>query len=167
MVQAAEKRADELQWVINTHNHSYYALDDSRISDAEYDRLLQELRALEADYPELLAADSPTQRVGGAPADGLLKVTHSTLMLSLGHSFDRKDLENWLRRIQNIVGDVELNLVCELKIDGLAISLTYENGVLIQGSTRGDGNVGEYVTQNLRTIKAIPLSLQSGAPERL
>ena len=173
MVQAAEKRADELRRVINTHNHSYYVLDDPTISDAEYDRLLQELRALEAEYPALLTPDSPTQRVGGAPADGFVQVTHSAPMLSLANAFNREDLENWLRRVKNIVGDVEFDLVCELKIDGLAVNLTYENGVLIQGSTRGDGTVGEDVTQNLRTINTIPLSLQSqapgqsGAPERL
>ena len=167
MVQAATKRADELKRVINAHNHSYYVLDDSTISDAEYDRLLQELRALESEYPELQTPDSPTQRVGGAPADGFIQVTHSTPMLSLGNAFNREDLENWLRRIRNLVGDVEFDLVCELKIDGLAVNLTYENGVFIQGSTRGDGTVGEDVTQNLRTIKTIPLSLVGAVPERL
>ncbi|MBC8281158.1 MAG: NAD-dependent DNA ligase LigA, partial [Chloroflexi bacterium] len=96
MVQAAEKRADELRRVINTHNHSYYVLDDPTISDAEYDRLLQELRALEAEYPALLTPDSPTQRVGGAPADGFVQVTHSAPMLSLANAFNREDLENWL-----------------------------------------------------------------------
>ena len=167
MVQVAAKRADELRRVINTHNHSYYVLDDSTISDSEYDRLLQELRALEAEHPELLTPDSPTQRVGGAPADGFVQVEHSTPMLSLGNAFNREDLENWLRRIKNLVGDVEFDLVCELKIDGLAVNLTYENGVFIQGSTRGDGTIGEDVTQNLRTIKTIPLSLLAGAPDRL
>ena len=167
MVQAATKRADELKRVINAHNHSYYVLDDSTISDAEYDRLLQELRALESEFPELQTPDSPTQRVGGAPADGFIQVTHSTPMLSLGNAFNREDLENWLRRIRNLVGDVEFDLVCELKIDGLAVNLTYENGVFIQGSTRGDGTVGEDVTQNLRTIKTIPLSLVGAVPERL
>jgi DNA ligase (NAD+) len=167
MVQGTAKRADELRQVINTHNHSYYVLDDSTISDAEYDRLLQELRTLELEYPELRTPDSPTQRVGGDPADGFVQVTHSAPMLSLGNAFNREDLENWLRRVRNLVGDVEFGLVCELKIDGLAVNLTYENGVFIQGSTRGDGTVGEEVTQNLRTIKTIPLSLLAGAPDRL
>jgi DNA ligase (NAD+) len=167
MVQAAAKRAGKLRQVINIHNHSYYVLDDSTISDAEYDRLLQELRALELEYPELQTPDSPTQRVGGALADGFVQVTHSAPMLSLGNAFNREDLENWLRRIRNLVGDVEFDLVCELKIDGLAVNLTYENGVLIQGSTRGDGTVGEEVTQNLRTINTIPLSLLAGSPDRL
>jgi len=167
MAQAAEKRAEELRRVINTHNHSYYVLDDSTISDAEYDRLLQELRGLESEHPELLTPDSPTQRVGGAPADGFTQVVHSAPMLSLGNAFNREDLENWLRRTKGLVDDVDFQLVCELKIDGLAVNLTYENGVFIQGATRGDGAVGEDITQNLRTVKTIPLSLLDGAPDRL
>ena len=167
MAQAAAKRAEELRREINTHNHSYYVLDDSTISDAEYDRLLQELRGLEAEHPELLTPDSPTQRVGGAPADGFTQVVHSAPMLSLGNAFNREDLENWLRRTKGLVDDVDFQLVCELKIDGLAVNLTYENGVFIQGATRGDGAVGEDITQNLRTVKTIPLSLLEGAPDRL
>jgi DNA ligase (NAD+) len=167
MVQAAGKRAEELRREINSHNHRYYVLDDSVISDAEYDRLLQELRALEAEFPELLTADSPTQRVGGAPADGFNQVQHSAPMLSLANAFDRDDLENWLRRTKSLAGDAKFDLICELKIDGLAVNLTYENSAFIQGATRGDGSVGEDVTQNLRTIKTIPLSLLAGAPQRL
>jgi DNA ligase (NAD+) len=167
MAQAAEKRAEGLRRVINTHNHSYYVLDDSTISDAEYDRLLQELRGLEAEHPELRTPDSPTQRVGGAPADGFTQVVHSAPMLSLGNAFNREDLENWLRRTKGLVDDVDFQLVCELKIDGLAVNLTYENGVFIQGATRGDGAIGEDITQNLRTVKTIPLSLLDGAPDRL
>jgi len=167
MVQAAAKRAEELRREINTHNHSYYLLDDSTISDAEYDRLLEELRNLESEFPDLLTPDSPTQRVGGAPADGFTQVTHSAPMLSLGNAFNREDLENWLRRTKSLVDDADFELVCELKIDGLAVNLTYDNGVFTQGATRGDGAVGEDVTQNLRTIKTIPLSLLQGAPDRL
>ncbi|MCI0864160.1 MAG: NAD-dependent DNA ligase LigA [Chloroflexi bacterium] len=152
---------------MNTHNHRYYVLDDSTISDAEYDRLLQELRALESEHPELLTPDSPTQRVGGAPADGFIQVQHSAPMLSLANAFNREDLENWLRRTKALVDDAEFDLVCELKIDGLAVNLTYENGVFVRGATRGDGTVGEDVTRNLRTIKTIPLSLLKGAPDRL
>jgi DNA ligase (NAD+) len=157
MVQAAE-RAEELRREINAHNHSYYVLDDSTISDAEYDHLLQELRNLEAEFPDLLTPDSPTQRVGGAPADSFTQATHSTPMLSLGNAFNREDLENWLRRTKSLVDDADFELVCELKIGGLAVNLTYENGVFI---------LGEDVTQNLRTIKTIPLSLLQGAPDRL
>ena len=167
MVQAVAKQAEKLRRVINTHNHRYYVLDDSTISDAEYDRLLQELRALESEHPELLTPDSPTQRVGGAPADGFTQVQHSAPMLSLANAFNREDLENWLRRTKSLVDDVEFDLVCELKIDGLAVNLTYENGVFVRGATRGDGTVGEDVTRNLRTIKTIPLSLLKGAPDRL
>jgi DNA ligase (NAD+) len=152
MVQAAAKRAEELQREINTHNHSYYVLDDSTISDAYYDRLLQELRNLESEFPDLLTPDSPTQRVGGAPADGFTQVTHSAPMLSLGNAFNREDLDKWLSRTKGLADDAEFQLVCELKIDGLAVNLTYENGVFIQGATRRDGAVGEDVTQNLRTI---------------
>ena len=167
MVKTEARRAIELRKEINFNNHRYYVLDDPVISDPEYDRLLQELQELESEYPELLTADSPTQRVGGAPAEGFTQVQHSAPMLSLANAFNRADLENWLRRIKNLVGDAEFDLVCELKIDGLAVNLTYENGLFVQGATRGDGTVGEDVTQNLRTIKTIPLSLLEGAPERL
>ncbi len=160
-------RADELRRIIDHHNHNYYVLDESTISDAEYDHLLQDLRTLEKNHPELLTPESPTQRVGGSPAEGFVQVTHNTPMLSLGNAFNKEDLENWLRRVKNLVGDVEFDLVCELKIDGLAINLTYENGVFIRGSTRGDGTIGEDVTRNLRTIKTIPTSLPEGAPDLL
>ena len=167
MAQAAAKRAEELRRVINAHNHSYYMLDNPSISDAEYDRLLQELSGLETDHPNLMTPDSPTQRVGGAPAEGFTQVVHSAPMLSLGNAFNREDLENWLRRTKVLVEDAEFELVCELKIDGLAVNLTYENGVFIQGATRGDGTVGENITQNLKTIKTIPLRLLEGAPNHL
>ncbi len=167
MDQAAAQRAEELRREINSHNHRYYVLDDSVITDAEYDRLLQELRALESENPELLTPDSPTQRVGGAPAAGFTQIQHSAPMLSLANAFNREDLENWFRRTKGLVDDTEFDLVCELKIDGLAVNLTYENGVFVRGATRGDGAVGEDVTQNLRTIKTIPLSLLDDAPALL
>ncbi len=167
MDQAAAQRAEELRREINSHNHRYYVLDDSVISDAEYDRLLQELRALESENPELLTPDSPTQRVGGAPAAGFTQIQHSAPMLSLANAFNREDLDNWFRRTKGLVDDTEFDLVCELKIDGLAVNLTYENGVFVRGATRGDGAVGEDVTQNLRTIKTIPLSLLGDAPALL
>ena len=124
-------RAEELRREINAHNHSYYALDDSTTSDAEYDRLLQELRGLESDHPDLLTPDSPTQRVGGAPAEGFTQVMHSAPILSLANASNRDDLENWLRRTKSLVDDAEFDLVCEFKIDGLAVNLTYETGVSI------------------------------------
>lgn len=167
MAQTAAKRTEDLRREINAHNHNYYVLDNSIISDAEYDRLLQELRALESEYPELLTPSSPTQRVGGSPAEGFIQIQHSAPMLSLANAFNRADLEDWLRRIKNLVGNAEFDLVCELKIDGLAVNLTYEDGLFVRGATRGDGIVGEDVTQNLRTIKTIPLSLLEGFPARL
>ena len=167
MVKTEARRAIELRREINFNNHRYYVLDDPVISDPEYDRLLQELQELESEYPELLTEDSPTQRVGGAPAEGFTQVQHSARMLSLANAFNREDLENWLRRIKALVNGAKFDLVCELKIDGLAVNLTYENGVFSQGATRGDGRVGEDVTQNLRTIKTIPLSLLQDPPDRL
>ena len=167
MVKTEARRAIELRREINFNNHRYYVLDDPVISDPEYDRLLQELQELESEYPELLTEDSPTQRVGGAPAEGFTQVQHSAPMLSLANAFNREDLENWLRRIKALVNGAKFDLVCELKIDGLAVNLTYENGVFSQGATRGDGAVGEDVTQNLRTIKTIPLSLLQDPPDRL
>ena len=125
-MQTEVKRAEELRRNINSHNHSYYVLDQPTISDAEYDRLLEDLRCLESKYPELLTQDSPTQRVGGTPAEGFEQVTHSIPMLSLGNAFNRDDLANWLRRTTNLVGDAEFQLVCELKIDGLAVNLALE-----------------------------------------
>ena len=167
MAQAPAERALYLRQEINTHNHQYYVLDNPSISDAEYDCLLQELRSLESQHPELMTSDSPTQRVGGTPAEGFSQVVHSAPMLSLANAFNREDLENWFRRIKNLVGNSDLNLVCELKIDGLAVNLIYENGVFMQGATRGDGVIGEDITQNLRTIKTIPLTLLQNAPNRL
>ena len=143
MVKTEARRAIELRREINFNNHRYYALDDPVISDPEYDRLLQELQELESEYPELLTEDSPTQRVGGAPAEGFTQIQHSAPMLSLANAFNREDLENWLRRIKALVNGAKFDLVCELKIDGLAVHLTYENGVFSQGATRGDGRVGE------------------------
>ena len=127
----AARRAKELRREINTHNHSYYVLVDSTISYVEYDRLLQELPGLEFDYPDLLTPDSSRQRVDGAPAEGFTQVMHSAPMLSLANAFNRDDLDNWLRRTKSLVDDAEFDLVYELKIDGLAVNLTYETGVSI------------------------------------
>ena len=161
------RRADELTREINYHNHRYYVLDDPSIGDGEYDTLMQELRGLEAEHPELVAPQSPTQRVGGAPAAGFTQVQHRQPMLSLANAFNVEDLEAWLRRVKNLLDGADFPMVCELKIDGLAVSLTYENGILIQGATRGDGSAGEDVTQNIRTIRSIPVALMGEPPERL
>ena len=159
----AAQRAAELRRELNYHNHRYYVLDDPVIADGDYDRLLEELRALEAERPELQTADSPTQRAGAPPSAAFAPVQHRRPMLSLGNAFDFAGLEQWHRRISGLLDEAQFALVCELKIDGLAVNLTYENGVFIQGATRGNGETGEDVTANLRTIRSIPLSL-SGTP---
>lgn len=161
------RRIVELRTQLNFHNYRYYALDDPEITDGEYDLLIRELRQLEEQHPELITSDSPTQRVGAAPSDGFTQVQHTQPMLSLGNAFNLEELEAWYRRSKNLMDDAEFDLVCELKIDGLAVNLTYQNGTLVQGATRGDGTVGEDVTQNLRTIRSIPVTLQGDPPAHL
>ena len=161
------QRAAGLREKINHHNYRYYVLDDTEISDGEYDRLMVELRRLEEDHPSLVTPESPTQRVGASPADGFDQVQHRLPMLSLGNAFNEDDLQAWYRRIKGLLDDADFDLVCELKIDGLAVSLAYQDGVLVQGATRGDGTAGEDVTQNLRTIRTIPMSLLGEPPPYL
>ena len=161
------QRAAELRDQINHHNYRYYVLDDTEISDGEYDRLMVELRGLEEENPSLVTPESPTQRVGASPADGFEQVQHRLPMLSLGNAFNEDDLQAWYRRIKGLLDDADFDLVCELKIDGLAVSLTYQDGVLVQGATRGNGTEGEDVTQNLRTIRTIPMSLLGEPPPYL
>ncbi len=165
----AKKRAGELRREIAKHDHRYYVLDDPLISDTDYDDLLRELQEIEEADPELLTADSPTQRVGGKPLEGFKQVEHHEPMLSLGNARNEDELRAWAKRVERQlerldISGREIRYVTEPKVDGLAISLTYENGVFTRGATRGDGRIGEDVTQNLRTIKAIPLSIE-GAPE--
>ena len=162
---SAASRAKELREQLDYHGHRYYVLDDPEISDSEYDGLLNELRDLEAEHPDLLTPDSPTQRVGGKPLDKFEPVEHLQPMLSLANARNEAELRAWLTRSENRlkkdgVEDAAIAFVTEPKIDGLAISLVYEDGVLVRGATRGDGEVGEDVTQNLRTIKAIPLKVE-------
>lgn len=158
--QEAEKRIEELRREIEEHNYRYYVLDDPVITDAEYDRLMRELIALEEAFPDLITPDSPTQRVGGEPLPFFEKVEHSVPMLSLGNAFSEEDLKEFDRRIRRTAGVDRVRYVCELKIDGLAVSLRYENGVFVQGATRGDGQTGEDITQNLKTIRSLPLRLR-------
>jgi DNA ligase (NAD+) len=160
-------RAAELRRLLNYHNHRYYTLDDPEIQDWQYDALLRELRGLEADHPELLTPDSPTQRVGGEPSSAFSEVEHSRPMLSLGNAFDFEELAAWHKRITGLLDGATFDMVCELKIDGLAVNLTYEDGVLAQGATRGNGVTGEDVTRNLRTIRTIPLTLDGFVPPKL
>lgn len=153
-------RAKALQEQLNNHNHRYYVLDDPQIPDAEYDRLLRELQGLERRYPELSAPDSPTQRVGAPPLKGFATVAHEVPMLSLDNAFNSDEMREFDRRIHDrlkIEGDIEY--ACEPKLDGLAVSLLYRDGVLVRGATRGDGQSGEDITQNVRTIGSIPLRL--------
>jgi DNA ligase (NAD+) len=165
----AEKRAEELREELTLHNHRYYVLDDPLIGDDEYDALLDELRAIEAEHPALRTPDSPTQRVGAPPLDRFEQVEHAEPMLSLGNARNEEELRAWETRIRNHlkrldISAAEFSYTTEPKIDGLAISLTYEDGVLVRGATRGDGRVGEDVTQNLRTIGAIPLRIADAPP---
>ncbi|NRD77694.1 NAD-dependent DNA ligase LigA [Bacillus sp. BRMEA1] len=157
-LQSAEKRVNELKRLLTQYGYEYYVLDKPTVPDAEYDKLLQELLAFEEQFPQLKSEDSPTQRVGGAVLEQFDKVEHRIPMLSLGNAFNEQDLRDFDRRIRQAVGD-EFSYVCELKIDGLAVSLRYEDGLFIQGATRGDGTIGEDITANLKTIKAIPLRL--------
>jgi len=166
---ATEKRAEELRRELAVHNRRYYVLDDPLIDDDEYDALLDELRAIEAEHPELKTPDSPTQRVGAPPLDRFEQVEHAEQMLSLGNARNEEELRAWETRVRNHlkrldISAAEFSYTTEPKIDGLAISLTYEDGVLIRGATRGDGRVGEDVTGNLRTIGAIPLRIDDAPP---
>ncbi|EST54264.1 DNA ligase LigA [Brevibacillus panacihumi W25] len=156
----AEKRMEELTKLIERHNRLYHEEDRPEISDQEYDQLVRELIALEENFPELAQPDSPTKRVGGAPLPFFEKVVHKTPMLSLGNAFSEEDLRDFDRRVRQAVGNQAVRYVCELKIDGLAVSLLYENGLFVKGATRGDGTTGEDITQNLRTIRSIPLRLR-------
>src|SRR6476659_11117973 len=159
---SASSRAAELRKQLVYHGHRYYVLDDPVIGDDEYDKLLDELRAIEAEHPGLLTPDSPTQRTGGEPLDRLDKVTHLQPMLSLANARSEEELRAWIERMRNHlaregIDAPDFRYVAEPKIDGLAISLVYRDGVLERGATRGNGEVGEDVTHNLRTIGAIPL----------
>ncbi|MFT0211864.1 NAD-dependent DNA ligase LigA [Pseudomonas sp. F1_0610] len=173
------QRIEQLREEIRSHNYKYYVLDEPSIPDAEYDRLFQALKALEAEHPGLITIDSPTQRVGGQALSAFNQVQHEVPMLSLGNAFNEKDIQDFNRRASEglgreiSAGDLfsqtnEISYCCEPKLDGLAVSLLYENGVLVRGATRGDGSTGEDITANVRTIRNIPLKLQGEAiPSRL
>jgi DNA ligase (NAD+) len=166
---AAAKRAEELRRELEEHNHRYYVLDQPSVGDDVYDALIDELRGLEAEHPDLLTPDSPTQRVGAEPLDKFVQVRHPQPMLSLANARTEEELQAWVERMRNRlaregISEAQFDYVCEPKIDGLAISLVYRNGRFERGATRGDGEVGEDVSHNLRTIKAIPMTLDD-APE--
>jgi len=158
-LEKVKARIEELRSLINYHNYRYYVLDSPEISDAEYDELMRELRRLEEAYPQFVTPDSPTQRVGAPPLEEFGTVEHRVPMLSLANAFSYEELAAWYKRITRMLGERNFDLVCELKMDGLAVSLTYENGLLVTGATRGDGYRGEDVTPNLKTVRSIPLSI--------
>ncbi|HEY8206577.1 MAG TPA: NAD-dependent DNA ligase LigA [Myxococcaceae bacterium] len=155
----AETRVVELRAQLQRANHRYYVLDDPEISDAEYDRLMRELEALEVEYPDLITPESPTQRVSGAPAEKFEKVVHRIPLLSLANAFTDEEMSEFDERVRKLANVPEVDYVCEAKLDGLAVELCYERGAFVKGSTRGDGEVGENITANLRTIRGVPLRL--------
>ncbi|MCM3711440.1 NAD-dependent DNA ligase LigA [Sporosarcina luteola] len=154
---AVERRVQELNDLLKEYGHAYYVLDKPAVPDSVYDSLMQELLSIEAENPDLIFPDSPSQRVGGEVLEGFSKVVHEYPMLSLSNVFNEEDIRDFDRRVQAEAGNA--TYICELKIDGLAVSLKYENGTFVQGSTRGDGTVGEEITANLKTIRTVPLKL--------
>lgn len=174
---AAHTRILELRAELDQHDYRYYVLDEPSIPDAEYDRLFQELKALEAEHPELVTRDSPTQRVGGAALSAFTQVKHEIPMLSLGNAFDETTMLEFDRRVTEGLdlptgdlfgGGAAVEYSCEPKLDGLAVSLLYLNGELVRGATRGDGTTGEDISVNVRTVRNIPLKLHgSGWPATL
>ena len=153
------KEIESLRDKIRHHEYRYYVLDDPEITDAQFDKLMEQLKLLESEHPELVTPDSPTQRVGGKPREGFVKAPHSSPMLSLDNTYNVEDLRNWERRVHELSGRKDIEYVCELKLDGMSLALHYENGHLARGITRGDGTIGEDVTLNVRTVRSIPLSI--------
>jgi DNA ligase (NAD+) len=154
-----EKKIEALREKIRHHEYLYYVVDNPEISDAEFDKLMKQLKELEADRPELITADSPTQRVGGKPREGFVKVPHSSPMLSLDNTYNEEELRAWERRVHELSGRTDVDYICELKLDGMSLALIYEDGKLVRGITRGDGSIGEDVTLNVRTVRSVPLSI--------
>src|SRR5437660_5327334 len=159
MTTDVEKRLEELRREARRHEHLYYVLDSPEVSDAQYDALYRELQELEAGHPELVTPDSPTQRVGGEPSAQFAKVRHRSPMLSLQNAFEEEEIRAWDKRVRAVAGE-DVTYVCELKIDGLAMSLTYRDGRLVRAATRGDGVTGEDVTANVRTLRSVPLAIE-------
>jgi DNA ligase (NAD+) len=154
-----EKKIEALREKIRHHEHLYYVLDNPEISDGDFDKLMQQLKNLESEHPTLVTPDSPSQRVGGKPREGFVKVPHSSPMLSLDNTYSEEELRDWDRRVHELTGRSAVDYVCELKLDGMSLALIYEDGKLARGVTRGDGSVGEDVTLNVRTVRSIPLSI--------
>ena len=163
----AENRIAHLRTVIDRHNYLYFVENIPEIGDGQYDKLMSELRGIENSFPDLITNQSPTQRVGAEPLIGFSEISHEIPMLSLSNAFSDDDLTAWYHRLYAMLDDTNFEMVCELKYDGLAVSLRYENGLFIQGSTRGNGMTGEDITLNLKTIYSIPLQLQGEFPQTL
>ena len=161
----ARKRIEELRKELDRHLHLYHVLDAPEITDAEYDALYRELAELEEQFPDLVTPDSPTQRVGGPPSEAFAPVKHHARMYSLDNAFSQEELKAWAFRVARDVRDV--TFANELKIDGVAVALTYEDGVFVRGATRGDGTTGEDITANLRTMKGVPMKLRTPKPPKL
>jgi DNA ligase (NAD+) len=162
MVAAAkdiEKKIESLREKIRHHEYLYYVVDNPEISDGDFDKLMRQLKDIEAENLELITQDSPTQRVGGKPREGFIKVAHSSPMLSLDNTYSEEELRAWERRVHELSGRKDVDYVCELKLDGMSLALIYEDGKLVRGITRGDGSVGEDVTLNIRTVRSVPLSI--------
>jgi DNA ligase (NAD+) len=156
---AIQKKIEALRENIRHHEYRYYVLDDPELSDADFDKLMNELKRLEAEHPELITPDSPTQRVGGKPREGFVKAKHSSPMLSLDNAYSEDELRDWERRVHELTGRTDLEYMCELKLDGMSLALVYSDGRLERGITRGDGSIGEDVTSNVRTVRSIPLTI--------
>jgi DNA ligase (NAD+) len=154
-----DKKIEALREKIRHHEYRYYVLDDPEISDADFDKLMNELKRLEAEYPKLVTPDSPTQRVGGKPREGFVKAKHSSPMLSLDNAYSEDELRDWERRVHELTGRTDLEYMCELKLDGMSLALIYSDGRLERGITRGDGSIGEDVTSNVRTVRSVPLTI--------
>jgi DNA ligase (NAD+) len=154
-----DKKIEVLRERIRHHEYRYYVLDAPEIKDADFDKLMNELKRLEAEHPKLITPDSPTQRVGGKPREGFVKAKHSSPMLSLDNAYSQEELRDWERRVHELSGRTDLEYMCELKLDGMSLALVYSDGRLERGITRGDGNIGEDVTLNVRTVRSIPLSI--------
>ncbi|MBP8047924.1 MAG: hypothetical protein KAY64_04205, partial [Anaerolineales bacterium] len=166
MATLSSSRYEELKAQVNFHNYRYHVLDAPVISDLEYDRLLNELKKLEADHPDWITPDSPTQRAGARPADRFEKIRHPAPILSLANAFGADDARAWFERVKKLDDRVEnAKFVVEPKIDGLSVVLHYRDGLFVQGATRGDGEVGEDITSNLRTVRAIPLKIPVGSEQ--
>ena len=158
---AASARAVELRELIHAHDYQYYVLNNPTVGDSQYDNFLEELREIERSFPELITNDSPTQRVSGEPLTEFNTYTHSEPMLSLANAFNKDELLKWDKRVKDNSENKKIDYVCEPKIDGLAISLIYNSGIFSQGATRGDGQTGEVITANLRTIRTLPLRIKA------